>query len=308
MFPTADTKTHPRMLRAQTIVKRTKAGFRTHMGNSASSEITTDSNAGIRVCLDELCTALQKLVGNGLEDGLHKDLSEMLMNELAPYLGSVPLVAALMAHEDGQVITERAHLAMVHEGIGTTSTDVIDAWLRSLPSMNAFAEVPDACMKVTGRMADRVVDGPIWVIGADHPRVSMGLQQAGGTRKIIPIEWAPPNEFSPEAESPALIVVPGLLEAVPDRYAIRLLSSLRLALLPGGRMVASALGPSDDSAFADLVLGWPTHRRSPAQLLDLFILSGLAIVSDVPSPKPGLVVIAQDKSDAMSSSSETKNG
>jgi hypothetical protein len=83
-----------------------------------------------------------------------------------------------------------------------------------------------------------------------------------------------------------------------------LLSGLRTALRPGGRLVASALVPSPDAAFVDLVLGWPTHRRKPAQLLDLFILAGLAIVADVPSPEPGLVVVAQDKSDVMSSSSE----
>ena len=308
MFPTADTKTHPRMLRAQTIVKRTKAGFRAHMGNSASSEITTESDAGIRACLDELSASLQKLVGSGLEGALHREISEMLMNELSPYFGAVPLVAALTPNEDGRVVTERAHLELLQENNGSQPTDHIDAWLRALPSINAFAAVPDACMKVTGRMADRVVDGPIWVLGADHPRVAMGLAQAGGKRMIVPIEWSPPHDLPAAQEAPALVMVPGLLEAVPDRHAIRLLSSIRKALRPGGSVVASALAPSDDSAFADLVLGWSTHRRSPAQLLDLFILSGLAIVADMPAPDPGLVVIAQDKSDAMSSSTEAEHG
>ena len=163
-------------------------------------------------------------------------------------------------------------------------------------------------MKVTGRLADRVVDGPIWVLGADHPRVALGLEQAGGNRAIVPMTWSPPEGLPTWDEDPALIMVPGLLEAVPDRHAIRLLSSLRGALRPGGRLVASALVSSPDSAFTDLVLGWPTHRRSPSQLLDLFILSGLAIVADAPSPEPGLVVIAQDKSDAMSNSSEIEHG
>ena len=82
------------------------------------------------------------------------------------------------------------------------------------------------------------------------------------------------------------------------------MSGLRSALKPGGRLVASALVPSADQAFTELVLGWSTHRRKPAQLLDLFILAGMAIVADAPSPQPGLVVIAQDKADAMSNPTE----
>jgi len=292
------------MLRAQTIVKRTKSGLRAFMGSSASSEVSVEATEGMRACMDELTMALQKLVGSGLEASLHQELSEMLMNELVPYLGRTELVAAMARDERGQVVTPKAHSALAHAEQGSSPVGAIDTWLREQPSLNALIGVPDACMKVTGRLADRVVDGPIWVLGADHPRVALGLQQAGGNRTIVPVEWSPPNPVPDLGEAPALVVVPGLLEAVPDRHAIRLLSALRSALRPGGRLVASALGPSTDSAFVDLVLGWPTHRRSPAQLLDLFILAGLAIVADAPSPEPGLVVIAQDKSDAMSSSSE----
>jgi len=304
MLSTTHTAVHPRMLRAQSIVKRTKEGLRTSMGGSSSSEVSGEEGAGLRACLDELTASLDKLVGTGLEAELHAELSGLLMNELAPYLGRVPLVDAFSATDDGRVVTDQLHDAFVLPLDGNAWVEQVDSWLRSLPSMNALIGVPDACIKATGRLADRTVDGPIWVLGADHPRVALGLEQAGGKRNITQIDWKPGQSVPETGESPALIVLPGLLEAIPDRHAIRLLSGLRSALAPGGCLVASALVPSEDAAFVDLVLGWPTHRRKPAQLLDLFILAGLAIVADIPSPTPGLVVVAQDKSDAMSNSSE----
>jgi hypothetical protein len=304
MLSTSDKPMHPRMLRAQSIVKRTKEGLRVSMGGSASSEVSEEAEAGLHACMDELVAALNKLVGTGLEAELHAELSELLMGELAPYLGRIPLVGAFSSPEDGRVVTTKLHDALAIPLDGNSSVDHLDGWLRAQPSMNALVAIPDACLKATGRMADRAVDGPIWVLGADHPRVALGLESAGGKRPIVRIDWTPPQRLPEAGEAPALIVLPGLLEALPDRHAIRLLSGLRTALCPGGRLVASALVPSPDAAFVDLVLGWPTHRRKPAQLLDLFILAGLAIVADVPAPEPGLVVVAQDKSDAMSSSSE----
>jgi len=254
--------------------------------------------------MDELTAALNKLVGTGLDPALHADLSELLMSELAPYLNRVPLVGAFTAGTDGRVVNVQLHDALSLPVEGSSSVAHMDSWLRDQPSINGLQSIPDACLKATGRMADRAVDGPIWVLGADHPRVALGVEQAGGNRPIVCIDWSPPQPLPESTDAPALIVLPGLLEAVPDRYAIRLLAGLRSALRPGGHLVASALVPSSDAAFMDLVLGWPTHRRKPAQLLDLFILAGLAIVADIPAPEPGLVVVAQDKSGAMSDSSE----
>jgi hypothetical protein len=134
--------------------------------------------------------------------------------------------------------------------------------------------------------------------------VTPSLALLGDDREIVSLSWTPGMALSELSIAPSIVVIAGLIEALPSRHLIGLLEETKKAMKTGGRVVASSLVPSSDAALMALALGWPTIRRTPAQLLDLFLLAGFSIVGDASSPSPGLVVIAEDKARAISMSSE----
>jgi hypothetical protein len=72
-----------------------------------------------------------------------------------------------------------------------------------------------------------------------------------------------------------LIVVDGLAEHLPDRLTAALLNWCHDRLTPGGALVVTALDRQIDAGVMDHVLGWPTVRRSAAELLQLVESAGL---------------------------------
>lgn len=72
-----------------------------------------------------------------------------------------------------------------------------------------------------------------------------------------------------------LIAIPNLLDYLPDMIALSFLSQVRDALVLGGCVFLSCLGPTSDQPFVTSVLGWNTIRRSQAQVQHLLSASGL---------------------------------
>ena len=73
---------------------------------------------------------------------------------------------------------------------------------------------------------------------------------------------------------------------------VGLLREISAGLTESAVCVTSGLVPSVDASFTSLVLGWPTVRRTPSQLMSLMMLANFEIVEDVPCKRPGLVVVA----------------
>jgi len=74
-----------------------------------------------------------------------------------------------------------------------------------------------------------------------------------------------------------VIVVHDLLPYLPDRLAVSLLRTLAANLAPDGVLVASSLAPSNDLAILDLLLRWPTIRRSSDGVMALAQGTGLTL-------------------------------
>jgi len=88
------------------------------------------------------------------------------------------------------------------------------------------------------------------------------------------------------------VVLPFVLESMPERIALAMLAFARARLAPEGVMVIGTLGPSGDRSLVDRLLGWPTIRRSRQGLTSLLAAAGLAIQSAPTLPLPAELVVA----------------
>ena len=72
-----------------------------------------------------------------------------------------------------------------------------------------------------------------------------------------------------------VVVIPGLLEYLPDLALVSLIGAALGSLAPGGALVLDQLRNSPDRFAFDHLLGWPTLRRSREPLIQL--LTGLGV-------------------------------
>ncbi len=103
---------------------------------------------------------------------------------------------------------------------------------------------------------------------------------------------------NPDVPRQDLIIVPGLLDYLPDRAAARLLRGARALLKPGGVLVLTALAPSPDAPIYHYLLDWPTVRRKARALSALVERAGLRVRPGDPVAEPGLLLIAERASKA----------
>jgi hypothetical protein len=252
--------------------------------------------------LDDLKGSLDQIAHAGLDNETHQALGELVVAELKPYLDASPTARALMGRGEAPIIQRSTHASLTGPAPSKGMAAAIEGWLRGLPSMRAWTDIPGACIQAAVGMQPAMRSGPTLVLGADHPGVAAHLHLLEANAQVIPVAWQPGMTLP--TQPPSLVVIAGILESTPNRLAVTMLHDVRQCMPFAGRVVASALAPSPDAALVDLALGWPTIRRTPAQLLDLFWLAGLSIVGDASSPEPGLVLIAEDKARAISKSAE----
>ena len=97
------------------------------------------------------------------------------------------------------------------------------------------------------------------------------------------------------------VVVDGLLDYLPARQLGTVLGTIRAGLKPTGRLVVTAMAPSEDARLMEHLLGWPMLRRTPREWLSVLTAAGFAAEAvDVPGDAGhcGLVLVAT-RSDAV---------
>lgn len=258
--------------------------------------LSTDEQSGLVMELDGLVADLAAEVGALESPG--QAVSELL-EPVAPFFRATELGRALAAVGEAKTVGEDACHTVWVDSDEMTGPAVLDRWMKSQRSMAIFAALPDVCMRTTGRMADRVTEGAIWVLGVEHPRVSFGLNQAGGNRVIVPVPrrfWFNLAELS---EAPALVMLPNVLEWLSDEQVTELLTSLRTRLVSGGCVIMSTLNPGLDDSFFETVFRWEVRRRSPSELEQLLMLSELEVLLDVPSESGGSVAVLKVRGDTI---------
>lgn len=92
-----------------------------------------------------------------------------------------------------------------------------------------------------------------------------------------------------------LVVLDGILDALPEPVASTLLGWAAARLAPGGLLLANALAPASDDVLVRHLLDWPIVRRRPPALAYLLQSAGLQAIkiSADPSTEIGLVGVGR---------------
>jgi extracellular factor (EF) 3-hydroxypalmitic acid methyl ester biosynthesis protein len=89
------------------------------------------------------------------------------------------------------------------------------------------------------------------------------------------------------------ILAHDLIDYLPDRLALGLLTHLGQSLAAGGALALAAMAPSPDRDLLDRLLGWPTVRRRPDRLGRLLDRAGFDHEMQVSSDDPLILVSAR---------------
>ena len=98
------------------------------------------------------------------------------------------------------------------------------------------------------------------------------------------------GRFRAQLQKQDLILVHGLLEYMPDRIVLSLLTVARGLLNPGGAVIATGLSASPDHHLLDRLLGWPTIRRRPESVYRMLDSADLDLLEVPPLDPPAMLV------------------
>ncbi len=280
----------------------------------------------IRALLDNLETEIRTLFEAHPEAESRHDAARILGRELHPYLVRAALAErCIRRHEGvGGAPDILAHILVDHEGGDGRLGEIVDRWLLDRPTCHALRAWRDATVRVaqeslplhrnrritilnvgTGSLVAslaHVVDHPPTVVTVVDPsRDSLAFLDASLTL------WPESVELQTIQESLAglalgrdhlslppqdLVVISGVVEYLPERVAVALLTEVKQWMTPGGRVLLATLGPSDDQDALDALLGWPTLRRAPETLLRLLAAAGFDSPSEHNISEPALLLSA----------------
>ncbi len=193
--------------------------------------------------------------------------------------------------------------------------ELLDAWLTGLATGRGFRErnvelqgqvleglpadpparitlINSVAAGIPARILEdlRRAGGEVAVVEARRERLQALQNRRGSPVKLRLIQedplsllrgeprWSPLGSTSSGGDPAAkqdVVLVDAMLDYLPDRVAVTLLSSLRTWLKPGGRLVVSALAESPDEPLWRFLLRWPTVRRTEGALTRLLESAGL---------------------------------
>jgi len=308
------------------LVEEAKHGFR--LADAALRRGEASAMEGLHSVLDRMVTDLLAWDSARMPEDSRRTAVHFMVEELEPYLVRSPLVAALLRHT-GPILGD----PVVAEALGRPAIDsgdelgnALEAWVRARPGLDVLNHTDAAMVQSSVPEASGKVEIMVLASGMVHigRRIVMRLaecsaleaasitlvaeQQARGEQlaglgkgynsgqEWSAAEWSVAQSKSPVAELGCfdIVLVPHLLEFLPSRHIVRMLTGIRELLKPGGRVLVSTLSPGDDASFLDAVLGWPTIRRPRPELMELFLAARLAIVGEAECPDPAIVITAMD--------------
>lgn len=281
-----------------------------------------DSVHDLRELLDDLEATLHDLM---LEHEVHaRDAAaKRLARELHPWLVRSALAERCIRRPQG--VTGAAEV-LAHVLVDTAAGDgrlgeLLDRWLLDRPTLSTLRTFRAPTVQLvrellpthrnrrvllvnagTGSLVAQLMEGlanqPTLLTVLDQSRGALAFLDAsvveGRDVKLATVQenlarfaLGRGRQALPEQDA---VVIHGMLEYLPERIAVSLLTVCRGLLRPGGFVVAHALAPSRDHALLDRLLEWPTIRRSEEALVNVFAAAGLQVIRRVPLAAPGLLV------------------
>lgn len=223
-----------------------------------------------------------------------QEFTAILQRELQPWLVRSFLAERTLHRSNGKVGSPQtlSHL-LVGRGSGDGALgELLDTWLLRRPTMVAIRTgkqaLADAAIAAapsrrgrrilvvnagTGSLLARVVEGlagiPTNITVLDPSRDALGYFDLTDLPPTISLSAVRHDlaalangRLHAKLPSQDVVLVDDMLCYLPDRLAMNLFRTLGSCVAPGGRLFATALTPSEDEQLLDLLLGWPTVRRT----------------------------------------------
>ncbi|TVQ94420.1 MAG: hypothetical protein EA397_01755 [Deltaproteobacteria bacterium] len=260
------------------------------------------------------------------EPDLAQESARVLSRELHPYLVRSALAERSIRRSQGVAgVTE----VLAHVLVNTASGDgevgaLLDRWLLDRPSFQAMRTFRDQIVPLinhaipvhrnrrltllnagTGSLVARLVSAldaaPTVLSVVDQSREALAVLDASTGAGPMQVEIAPVQtnlvelslgRVQKQIPPQDAIICHGLIEYMPDRIALGLLSQIVQRLERDGSLFLATLLPSADRHLLDRLLGWPTVRRRPERLARLLERAGLSF-QVIETPAPLLMVCAQ---------------
>lgn len=236
--------------------------------------------------------------------------AHLIKRELHPYLIRASLAERCVRRTQGVAgVTE----VLAHVLVNTASGDgqlgeVLDRWLLDRPTFQALRSLRELIVPLVARalpahrnrrvallnagtgslvanLNPTLADAPTVLSVVDQSRDALAFLDAGGSDRpasviletiqanLVEVALGRTRKQIPPQDC---IIVHGLIEYLPDRLALGLLTQCRLRMNRDASLIVSALAPSPDRALLDRLLDWPTVRRTPDRLERLIERAGLA--------------------------------
>jgi CRP-like cAMP-binding protein/SAM-dependent methyltransferase len=254
------------------------------------------------------------------EPELASESARLLGRELHPYLIRSALAERSIRRTQGVagVVEVLAHVLVDTASGDGQFGELLDRWLLDRPTFQALRSVRTTLAaqaaealplhrnrritvlnagtgSLVARLLPLIADAPTVLSIVDQSRDALAVIDAGLTDvpANVQIETVQANlvdvalgRTRKQIPPQDVIVAHGLLEYLPDRLALGLLTQIRLRTVREGAVLVTALAPSPDRALLDRVLGWPTVRRRADRLGRLVDRAGFepVLVPDVREP------------------------
>jgi len=277
--------------------------------------------------LNGLESSLHELFAMYPEPEAQELAADILCRELHPYLVRSSLAERCIRRPQGVTGTAEilAHVLVNTAGGEGQLGEILDRWLLDRPTLAAIRAFREPTVDLVARslpqhrnrrallvnagtgslvagLADQLAHPPTRLTVLDQSRDALAFLDAGLTSRPRGITLETVQESLPQfalsrsrhaLQPQDAIIVHGLLEYMPERIAVSLLTACRQLLTPDGHVVCSALSFSEDVALLDRLLTWPTIRRSPDALFNILTAAGLEVVERIDMPEPGMLVSAR---------------
>ena len=214
---------------------------------------------------------------------------DLILDWIDRVLWEMPTFEAFRARHDltADVINQHMsiedsalNITLVYDSIGVVLAKIINTAARSQSRVNMVYTDPKTVYQIqfalTGRMGQ---------VDINAHRLPSLLSTVIGEASLLP------NDVPLHSQN--LIVISGLINYLPDRYLVQLMSRAEQFLSPTGSILLSGVLPTEDQALFNDFFQWPMIRRSDEEISRL--LTSLGFVVDVHIRKNGVVVQAKNK-------------